>query len=674
MKTPIKQKSVITPILILVIASLTLLPLISCVLSYFQFHNKSVDALMQENAALISQIDSWIQSKEELAQNNALLLRNPDVSRDMATGHFATLLSEMAVYGDVTEIYAGFSDNSGIFSTGYQPEPDWQATARPWYQAAAQNPGHTVCTLPYFDVAQRQLAFSIVQTVNENNADAGVVAIDIPLTTMGEYIAIANATSESASFLVDADGHILVHPNPAFGQNADTSSKNIREVEGGKFAEMFAGIVDNGFYSNGGYMYIGTPLETTGWYVITDVPVSHVIGDVLSTLRSLIITFVVILLIATPVLLVFIRKRVSAPLAVLSRFMAKAGSTGDISLTQEDIESITKSSRVNDEIGQCIGSAAGFVKHVADVSEVLEAIASGDLSHEVELLSDIDLMGLALQHTIENLNMMFGEINSSTDQVSIGSSQIAEGAQSLAQGSTQQAASIQVLSSSVSQIANKTRVNADTACKAADLADTIKSSAEKGSMHMDEMVKAVGEISDASLQINKVIKIIDEIAFQTNILALNAAVEAARAGQHGKGFAVVADEVRRLATRSAEAARDTSVLLDNSMSKAQLGVQIAEETAASLSEILSNITQSNLLVAEIAKSSEEQSQGIEQINMGIDHVSQVVQQNCATAQESAAASEEMRSQSALLQQLIMQFKLKEGEPTPEGLPAFMSPA
>jgi len=313
-----------------------------------------------------------------------------------------------------------------------------------------------------------------------------------------------------------------------------------------------------------------------------------------------------------------------------------------------------------------------FVDEIIGVSKVLEAISVGDITLEAHILSDKDTIGLSLKSMLDNLNNMFAEINSSTNQVSAGSRQVADGAQSLAQGSTEQAASIEELSSSISEISERIKMSADTAEKTATLSNTIKVSAEKGSLQMDEMISAVNEINEASKNISRIIKTIDDIAFQTNILALNAAVEAARAGQHGKGFAVVAEEVRNLASKSAEAAKDTGSMIQNSMDKAALGSRIAGETATSLKEITTGINESGQLIAEIAVASEQQAMGIGQINIGIDQVAQVIQHNSATAEESAAAAEEMSGQSDLLQQLIAQFKLKESSGSNRSLPSSKS--
>jgi len=201
-------------------------------------------------------------------------------------------------------------------------------------------------------------------------------------------------------------------------------------------------------------------------------------------------------------------------------------------------------------------------------------------------------------------------------------------------------------------------VNADKAIETANLAKTIMDKAEKGNTQMDEMMQAVDDINEASRSIRNIIKTIDDIAFQTNILALNAAVEAARAGSAGKGFAVVAEEVRNLATKSAEAANDTGNLIANSIEKAELGAHIAGETAASLKEIVSGINESNQLIREIARSSEEQAAAISQVNIGIDKVAHVVHDNSSTAEESADTSEKLSMQSSVLQKLMSQFRLR----------------
>jgi methyl-accepting chemotaxis protein len=208
------------------------------------------------------------------------------------------------------------------------------------------------------------------------------------------------------------------------------------------------------------------------------------------------------------------------------------------------------------------------------------------------------------------------------------------------------------------EIASQTKNNAANANQANELALTAKGGAVKGNEQMKEMLKAMDDIKEASASISKIIKVIDEIAFQTNILALNAAVEAARAGQHGKGFAVVAEEVRNLAARSANAAKETTVLIEGTIKKVEGGTKIANETADALNRIVEDVAKAANIVGDIALASNEQATGIAQVNQGILQVSEVTQTNSATSEESAAASEELSSQAEILKDMVSKFKLK----------------
>jgi methyl-accepting chemotaxis protein len=356
-----------------------------------------------------------------------------------------------------------------------------------------------------------------------------------------------------------------------------------------------------------------------------------------------------VLLAASIAIILLITRRIVAPIRIMTA-AASALTSGD---TEIEIQVNTK-----DEMRTLADAFTSMIANTRQQVQIIEHIADGDLTVCVEARSEKDVMNNALISMLELNNDVFSNIASSARQVAVGSEQIANSSQALAQGATEQASTIQELSNTMSAIAEETKATANMADEAATFAGTIKSNAEKGSRQMDAMIGAVKEINASSQNISRVIKVIDDIAFQTNILALNAAVEAARAGQHGKGFAVVAEEVRNLASKSAEAARDTSSMIQDSMEKAELGSQIANETSLSLAEIISGISESNQLIAEIARSSQEQSVNISQVNAGVDQVAQVVQQNSATAQENAAASQEMSSQSSILRELVAKFKIK----------------
>jgi methyl-accepting chemotaxis protein len=387
---------------------------------------------------------------------------------------------------------------------------------------------------------------------------------------------------------------------------------------------------------------------STGWVIAAAATTDDIFGGIKDMTRNTVIVNLFVIILLGIVILLIVRP-ISAALNKGVAF-AKQIQQGDLS---NRLNLDTK-----DEIGQLATALDAMADSLQERVELAEAIAAGDLTREVTLASEQDALGRALRTMTERLNDILGQISIAGEQIDTGSNQVSDSAQNLSQGSTEQASAIEEIGASLSEMTGRTRDNAENAASANQLSSSASSAANEGSAQMQQMVTAMAEINESGKNISKIIKTIDEIAFQTNLLALNAAVEAARAGQHGKGFAVVAEEVRNLAARSAKAAQETADLIEGSVQKGQNGTAIAERTARALEEIVTGIGKTSDLVAEIAATSKEQADGLAQVNEGLTLVDQVVQRNTAGAEESAAAAEELSSQSSYLHQLIGQFRLK----------------
>ena len=316
------------------------------------------------------------------------------------------------------------------------------------------------------------------------------------------------------------------------------------------------------------------------------------------------------------------------------------------------------------KLGASLNTAVAEIRqYVSDIDRAMEQISQRNLNINVysdqPFVGDFKPIETSISRMLMDLTRSIQQIEDASQQVSMGSRNVAQGAQALAYGSTEQASSVQELAATVAEVSDQISSNAIHASRAGEMAHNTSEAISASNRQMKQLMVSMQEINTRSEQINNIIKTIEDIAFQTNILALNAAVEAARAGNAGKGFAVVADEVRSLAGKSAEAAQNTTELIESSIRAIRTGVSLAQATAAEMDRVVDTANQTSAFIEEIAHATQEQSNALEQINMGLEHISSVVQSNSATSEQSATASEQLSVQAAQLRDLIGTFTLLE---------------
>lgn len=356
---------------------------------------------------------------------------------------------------------------------------------------------------------------------------------------------------------------------------------------------------------------------------------------------------------------IYIAKNISKPIGLcVDRLNLLAKGDFDTPVPVVDNEDETK--MLSDATGQIVYTMSGVVK---DLSYGLKEMSEGNFTVKSQAV-DLYVGGLhplytSLKDVIMRVSELLKEIQNASSQVSAGAEQVSSGAQILSQGATEQAASIEELSATIQEVSKKINDNADNAKKAKDYAAAAGTGLEQSNEQMQDMLTAMNVISDKSNEISKIIKTIDDIAFQTNILALNAAVEAARAGEAGKGFAVVADEVRNLAGKSAEAAKDTAALIEETVQAVDRGSILAKNSANSILDVANGAKNVIIAVDEVSVASDNQAASIQQITVAVDQISSVIQSNSATSEESAAASEELNGQAEVLKDLVGKFTIAE---------------
>ncbi len=433
-----------------------------------------------------------------------------------------------------------------------------------------------------------------------------------------------------------------------------------------QFGEFTAKMIADGMGS-GDYFYSGVnkiagyaPVEGSPWMMVLTAERSEVLQSVTDLTRLLLLLCLIITAIGIAGTY-FVSAQIANPLKKITAAAQQiADGNFDVSLSVKS----------RDEIGRLAQAFAlttdrliNYQGYIDEISQALLSVAQGDLTitPQRDYTGQFKRLKDNMEAMLENLNATMIRINQSAAEVDSGADQVSTGAQALSQGATEQASAIQELSASLEEVTAQIRQNAENAKQAHSKADFAGQELRSSNDKMNETVVAMEQIAAKSAEISKIIKVIDDIAFQTNILALNAAVEAARAGEAGKGFAVVADEVRNLAGKSAEAAKNTTVLIEETIAAVKNGSSLSTATAKSLAQSAQETQAAIALIDQIALATQEQATAIVQINLGVEQISSVVQTNAATAQQSAAASEELSSQSSLLEGLIARFKLRDDD-------------
>ena len=509
---------------------------------------------------------------------------------------------------------------------------------------------------PYFNANINKTIISYVSPVYlQSGKDFGVLGVDFDFAYLNKLLDEHQKFHEKECFLLNAEGKILFHPDY-------TEGENFGEILGGKYKKVLAEILnkEEGYVNEGSAknaVLLGYHALSNGWKIVITPSHKAIYGDI-EILKNTLFIFISVYLLFMLALSVILGNRQARPILSLTKSVKKLS---EGSLDEEiKVRSKNEIGALAKGLRQLVGQLKEYRLYIQEITDSLNEMQDGNLDIRLknEYTGEFTKIKVALLDLSDKLTCLIDNIRISSDQVSSSAENVSAGAQNLTRGSMEQASSIEELSATINDISDRIRKNAENAAKANQAAATGQEEILKSDGQMQDMKASMNRINEKSAEISKIIKTIDDIAFQTNILALNAAIEAARAGEAGKGFAVVADEVRNLAQKSAEAAKDTTVLIDDTVKAVEQGSRLADSTAKSLHEVVNGQKELSILISEIASASDEQANAVSQVTTGIDQISSVVQTNSATAEESSASSSELNDQARNLREQISRFRLR----------------
>lgn len=642
----------VSSIVISVMIAVTIL----LVVVYFQMSHALLDkseALLQTTTdCTLQETRAWMNSTLAMLEAQRDTIQYQDMQGSALSGYVKHTAGQSDAYP--AGLYVALLDGS-LYHSSFVPGPDYDATVKIWYQDGLQSDVFTLGDV-YIDENSQAYVVGVSGALkNGSGTVRGVAAADIVLDSISQIVSGVQIEDTGGIFLVDTrTGIIIGH------KDSTLIGQHLNEMQEGMYSYtnqlIHEGKVGLSLYNNT-YLQVKN-VPGSDWMVVAYVSR----GEVLQELKQLTISMLAVTILAVLILILLVvlqvRRVIGQPVKELS-LVATRIAKGELDQTIH-YHSKDELGVLADDFNHVTLRLRDYVTYIEEISEKLREIAGGNLAFtlENEYTGEFEKIKTALDEISYSLNITMGQIHAASRDVAAGAEQVSNGATTLSQGSTEQAAEVETLAGHIEAVSDSIHKVAKGAQEASHISQEVKSGLLASNDKMQNMTMVIQRISDKSTEIHKIVKTIEEIAFQTNILALNAAVEAARAGAVGKGFAVVADEVRALAGKSSEAAQETTVLLRQTVDSMDEGVHAAQDTADSMLVVVDQADKMSKLIDGIAEYTKQQDADAEEITRGIEQISTVVQTNVSTAEESAAASEELSGQASMLRDLVAKFQLR----------------